>query len=194
MSQWREILRSPEVSVPGTILLVATVGVAIVLILARLEAALAATLIAGVLGAYGTVISLILSRFYERQRAVAERRATIERDARAKKIPVYEDFVGFWLDALFRGQLGKKPLTQQQIMQGITDWTKPILMWGSDEVVREWGRLKTELASPVPGDREPLFRFERFLVLLRHDAGYPDTQLGRGDLLRLFVTDIDEYM
>ena len=78
-------------------------------------------------------------------------------------------------------------------MQGITDWDETDTDVGINEVVREWGRLKTELASPVPatGSRSSASSDS---LCFSDDAGYPDTQLGRGDLLRLFVTDIDEYM
>jgi hypothetical protein len=190
----RSFWQSPEVVVPGAILLIAAVLLAVALAVVKPEASVAAALIAAVVAAYGSVISLILTRFFERRQIAADRALELDREARAKKIPVYEAFVGFWLDALFATQLGKKPLTAQQVTQGIAQWTKPILMWGSDRVVREWGRLRIELAQAQPGNYEGLFRFEQFLIELRRDAGYPDTALSRGDLLRLWVNDIDTHL
>lgn len=194
---WQQIkagARSPEVAVPVGTLALALLLLGVVLAALRPDTTLAASIVAAVAAAYGTVISVILSRYFERQRTQAEKAQEIERDTRAKKIPVYEDFVGFWLDALFATKMGKKALTEPQIMQGVIKWTKPILMWGSDDVVREWGQLRVQLAEATPGNYEGLFRFERFLISLRRDAGYPGTALSRGDLLRLWVNDIDQYI
>jgi len=192
--QIKAVSQSPEVAVPVGTLAVALLLLGAVLSVLRPDAALAASIVAGVAAAYGTVISVILSRYFERQRAQVEKAQELERDTRAKKIPVYEDFVGFWLDALFASKTGKKALSEQQIMQGVIEWTKPILMWGSDDVVREWGQLRVQLAEAKPGNFEGLFRFEQFLITLRRDAGYPETNLSRGDLLRLWVNDIDQYI
>ena len=78
-----------------------------------------------------------------------------------------------------------------RIRRGVLDWTKPLLLWGSDEVVRRWGRLRLGMGA---GGTESLFRLEELLLELRRDVGYPGTSLKRGDLLRLWVNDIDEYI
>jgi hypothetical protein len=39
-----------------------------------------------------------------------------------------------------------------------------------------------------------VFAFEQLLYAIRLDLGNDDEHLGRGDLLRVFVTDIDDYL
>ena len=38
---------------------------------------------------------------------------------------------------------------------------------------------------------ETLFAFERFMLAMRRDLGHRNRGLGRKDVLRLFITDID---
>jgi len=193
VDQLRQLARVPEVAVPIGVLAVGVVILAIAIALIRPDATVTAAIIAAVAGAYGSVISLILNRHYERHRESEEHARLIEEAASAKKVPVYEEFVGFWLDTLFAERMGKPKPTAEDIMQGFVTWTKPILMWGSDEVVRSWGRLRIDMAR-YGKDPQGLFAFEDFLIMLRRDAGYPDTTVGKGDILRLFVNDVDQYL
>lgn len=45
----------------------------------------------------------------------------------------------------------------------------------------------------APADsRAALYVFEELLIAMRRDCGYPDTALGRGDVLSLWVNDLPE--
>jgi hypothetical protein len=41
---------------------------------------------------------------------------------------------------------------------------------------------------------EGLFWLEELMIEIRRDVGYPTTTLKRGDILRLWVNDIDQYL
>jgi hypothetical protein len=70
-------------------------------------------------------------------------------------------------------------------------------------VILRWGSLRVQFAGdtdaspPTEAERlkiAPMFSFEELQLAMRRDAGYPDTSLRRGDLLRLWVNDIDRYL
>ena len=187
-----QLAKTPEVVLPIGVLAMAIVLLVVAIASLRPDSTVAAALIAAVAAGYGTVISLTVTRFFERQKEAALRLLELERDARAKKVPEYEKFIAFLMTMFFAEKLGKKPMTSQQMIQGFVEWTKPLLIWGSDEVVLQWGRLRVD--PPQGGGVEGLFRLEDLLIELRRDVGYPETKVRRGDILRLWVNDIDQYL
>lgn len=83
----RQLARTPEVAVPIGVLALALLLVGVALALLRPDPTIGAALIAEVAAGYGAVLSLIVSRYCERQRDDVRRRDELEREARAKKIP-----------------------------------------------------------------------------------------------------------
>ncbi len=187
-----QAVRTPEIAIPLAALAIGLALLILSLVLIRPDSTTAAALVAAVAGLYGTILSLMLTRYFERQKEAQLRRQELDDAARAKKIPEYEKFVAFLFGMFFAERLGQKPMTSQQMMKGFIDWTKPLLLWGSDEVVTSWGRLRVDMGDS-PGV-ESLFRLEELLFQLRRDVGHPGTELQKGDLLRLWVNDIDEYI
>jgi hypothetical protein len=184
--------KAPEIVIPVGVLVVGLVGLALTLAVARPDPTAIVAIIGAIAATYPPITSLVVTRFFERQKEAALRIQEMEREARAKKVPEYEKFIGFLMDMFFASKLGKKALTEQQIVAGFVGWTKPLLIWGSDEVVRKWGRLRVDIAD----DRgiQGLFWLEDLLIEIRRDVGYPITTLGRGDILRLWVNDIDQHI
>ena len=86
MDRLKQLARSPEIAVPVGVLAVALVIVGLTLLVLKPDPTIGAALIAAVAGVYGTVLSLILSRYYERQKDDARRTEELDREARAKKI------------------------------------------------------------------------------------------------------------
>jgi hypothetical protein len=43
-------------------------------------------------------------------------------------------------------------------------------------------------------DPTVLFAFEQMLFEIRRDLGHENNGLGAGDLLRLFINDVDDYL
>ena len=195
MQRVRKVAQAPEVVIPVGVLLAAVIALLVVLAVLHPAATVVAALVGAVVAGYATVISVILTRYFERERDANLRMQELERETRAKKVPEYEKFVAFLLGVFMAQQTGRKPMTPQQLAQGFHDWTKALMMWGSDEVVRRWGQLR--LDQPVvdtEASMDRLFKLEELWIELRRDAGYPETTLRRGDLLRLFVNDIDQHL
>jgi hypothetical protein len=186
------LAKTPEVGVPVGVLAIGLLVLAIAVLVARPQATVTVALIAAVAATYPPVTSLVITRYFERQKESALRLQDMDRETRAKKVPEYEEFIGFLMDMFFAAKLDKKPLNERQIVAGFVKWTKPLLIWGSDEVVRKWGRLRVDMAENT--GVEGLFWLEELMIEIRRDVGYPTTTLKRGDILRLWVNDIDQYL
>ena len=49
-------------------------------------------------------------------------------------------------------------------------------------------------SDPAQDSTQMMFAFEDLLFAIRKDLGHSNAGLGRGDLLRGFVNDIDKYL
>jgi hypothetical protein len=66
---------------------------------------------------------------------------------------------------------------------------------GPEPVIRAFNQRRAAL--PDDGDEpgaEAGFGFERVLYAIRNDLGNKRGGLGRGDLLRVFINDLDQYI
>jgi hypothetical protein len=155
-----------------------------------LQKEVAAALVAGSATILVSVISVIATRYYERKRI-------IDQQLRERKMPMYEKFIDFWMRYMLAENLGKPQATESELQDFIVDFTKELLVWGSDEVVSEWSRFRRTLSnmtSPDEVSTAMLFQFERMLLSMRREFGHTNRKLKTGDILGLYINDIDEYL
>jgi hypothetical protein len=156
-----------------------------------LENQVAAAIVAGSTTVLVSVLSVTAARYWERRN---ER----ERELRIKKVPVYERFIGDWLNLMLNSKdVGLDETAAKQFFSALTP---QLTIWASDDVVGSWSRLRREWAQ-LGGDaadaRDPtelIFEFESLLFEIRHDLGHSNKGLKPGDLLGLWVNDIHEYV
>jgi len=142
-----------------------------------------ATLLVGVFGLAGSLIGVSISKYYERQ-------AQIEQSQRERKAKMYEDFLGFVFRFVFSDKTGQPKLTELESIKGFADFTERVMVWGSNDVIKAFADFKGNL----PKDQTPIDRLatiEELFFAIRADLGHSRGSFKRGDLLRLFVNDID---
>ena len=172
-------------------LLAITLLAAIVLVLWRgvvyvtsLKSEVAAAILAASIAGAVSIVSLAASKAYETRTLIAQ-------DIRAKKTPAYEEIANM----LFRLQGSGLPGGTQVEEAEVNDWfvrtTERVAIWGSDEMIRAYGRFKrtTWEGEPIGA----LFAVEDLVLAIRRDLGHSD-QLERGSILRMFITDVDNYL
>jgi len=75
----------------------------------------------------------------------------------------------------------------------MVDFTRTMTMWGSDEVIHRWGRMRSDVAGYDPSDPsralKPILEFEQLMIAMRRDVGYPETAMEKGDLIRMYADD-----
>lgn len=149
---------------------------------------------AALVAASGTVvaasITVAVGRYYERKQEMEQVR-------HAQQIEIFEEFVEFMFRILYQDRLQETTVTDSEMLATFVRFTRRLTMWAPDSIINSWAvvrrRFATAQASGEPASAV-LFDFEAFLIEMRKTVGYPDTQLGRGDLLRLFVDDIDQHL
>jgi hypothetical protein len=147
-------------------------------------------LASSIVSAGGIVLVAVLSSHLSKR---AEQRREIDQEQRAKKAQVYEEFLDYWF-AVIRGVRRRLPEDERKEMDNIYYGSVPqqMVAWASEEVLREYAAHAAPLA---PEDKDvAILDFEGVLFAIRKDLGYNNEGLQRGDLMRLFLTGVDEYL
>jgi hypothetical protein len=129
------------------------------------------------------VMTVVGGKFLEHQAAVAK-------ELRDKKSPVYEDLLKFMFRVLTASQQGK-PITPEEMIASLADFTQRLMVWGADPVVAAWARFR----QGAHGDtKQFLLSVENVIATIRRDLGHKNANLAPGDLLSLFVFDAKEVI
>lgn len=130
-------------------------------------------------------ISIVLGKYYEKK-------LLIEKEMRDKKIPVYNEFIEFLLNLMSNS----RTMSEDEMKDFFKNFTQKILVWGSDEVINHWSKYRRlsikEAESGI--NMETMFELENLLFAIRKDTGHKNSKIKKGDLLGLFINDIDDYL
>jgi len=147
---------------------------------------------ASIIAAVGTisvsVISVTVGKYYERK-------LSIEQELREKKIPMYNGFVEFLFKVLMSDKIGKR-MSEKDMMTYFMKFTQELIVWGSDEVVNLWSNYRRYFVNEEKVDTSyyTMFELEKLLLAIRKDTGHKNKGLNKGDLLGLFINDVDKYL
>lgn len=83
--------------------------------------------------------------------------------------------------------------TQEELANKFYEFTKELTLWGSSKAIKAWGNWRTASSKDNLDPQELLFEMEKVLIQLRKDMGLKHG-IKEGDLLRLSVNDIDDYL
>jgi hypothetical protein len=160
--------------------------------LSSIDSGVSAAIIAAAATIAVSLISIVLAKVYESRQAV-------EREIRENKIPVYEEFLNFMSRVLHGEKVGKKPSDEEMVIFMI-EFNQKMMVWGSDSVLSAWRDWRKTI---VPSDEsidgawrlaEMMHSYENVIYAIRKDLGHKNEGLKKGDLLRLFINDYDEFL
>ena len=163
-------------------------------VLARLVAhlmTLSPNVAASIIAASATVLVATLSVLLAKR---LEIRTLIFKEHRDKKIPIYEGLIKFFFDVMFKAKKGA-PVSEAEILDFLQGFVEKITVWGSDDVLKAVIAFKSQASDVTAQDpAKSLFVLENMLFAIRRDLGHKNKNLKQGDLLSLFVTDIDQHL
>ena len=180
----------------GTIVLIVLLGLASVLLYfgARFLITVKAEVAAAIIVAAGTIIVSVISVLVAKHFEIKQEDRRAQRE---KKVEAYEKLISLIYDMVLTPSLaGKKPPPQDKLAIMLIDITKNLTFWGSDQVIKTFGDWK-KLAQIQPREEvslAPFLLLEQIFFEVRKDLGYQNKGLASGDLLRLFINDIDAHL
>lgn len=151
---------------------------------------------AGLIGATALIFASIVSIIIQKR---SEQKLNIQIEHRKNFGPIFEKFINnVLINVLLADKLGKKPLSKTDLVKVIADFTRDILVWGSNDVLnayQDFRKLGNLDSNSADDDKFRLvYAMEDLILAMRKDLGHSNKGLNRGDILRLFVNDIDNYL
>lgn len=159
--------------------------------LAELRTEVAVAIIASSATIIISVISIILSKYYERKWELI-------REHRLKKIPVYEELINF-VFKIFLASKTEHPLSEKEMIEFINSFTQKLIIWGSDSVLKSYYLWREELlglnvSKETNHHVTAMFLMENLFYAIRLDLGHKNKDLGKGNILALFINDIKKHV
>lgn len=121
-----------------------------------------------------------------------EEKRSVEQSMRPKKIELYDSFITFLMRVFVNNPNSDKP-KDEEITKFFAEKTPELIIYGSNKVIKKWGKLRISIDENHENAKK-LFVFEDFIHETRIDLGHGGASYSKGDILRLFVNDIDNYL
>jgi hypothetical protein len=161
----------------------------IIFFIISMDSEIAVAIIAASVTALVSIVTIIISKIFEA-------RTRVQIDNRIKKVPIYEKLINFMSRVLLGSKINKAP-SESEILTFMMDFTQEIMVWGSDDVISSWVKFRRIVLNEAQIKNEPLksmFIYEELVKSIRKDLGHKNKGIEKGDILALFVNDIDKYL
>jgi len=171
---------------------VATLAIFVVYKLAKLGISAYSDLDKSVQATAFTAIALVLVAIvtYFANKTI-ETKKSVEQTIRPKKLELYQGFFDFLLRVLGNEKVITKP-TEKEMMEFFIVSNPQLIAFASNSAIEKWGKLRLSMASE--DGVKNLFLLEDLLKEMRKDLGHSATGFHKGDILRLFINDVDDYI
>jgi hypothetical protein len=144
-----------------------------------------------VVGSIGVAAAGALAVVWQQRQAEKVRIREVHRD---RMSPVYYDLLGTVFKKIGRGKKGEgSDAESEEFFRDLK--ARQLTLGASSEMVQAfnaWGRETAE-AQKAENDLGAVLAWEVLLRAVRRDLGHDDSDLPPLELLRLFITDFDEY-
>jgi hypothetical protein len=144
----------------------------------------APAVVAAVMTGALAILSLGVQRYFEQQREDARVR-------RERMAPIYEQLVRQLHLA------ADDSAEQTDIETFFGELAQSLQLWGAPPVIKAFNAWRLAMTETVPEGEVAIgmfFAYEDLLLVTRTDLGISNDGLERGDLLRIFVNDLDEHL
>lgn len=140
---------------------------------------------------FASAVAVVIGQYLQRQ-------ASIRQEIRKANAPVYEKWLAIWFRLLFAKETGRKPLSDQEFVRQMSEFSQQLLLWGSDQALREWVGLRLALANAPEEEGEGevtksnMLLLAQFMRTIRKDMGHRNRKVSDITLLGLFINDAEE--
>jgi len=161
--------------------------VAFVQKISTLDTVLIIALISASITIFGLVVNSVISIFLK----TSEYKNKARTELRTKMEKPYAGFVSFIFDILM-GIKSTNPMNEAEMTKSMTEFSKEVILYGSNKVVKKWSAYRTSAAKLPPIDN--LKQLESVLYAIRKDLGFKKRRMKEGDILSLFINDIKDIL
>ena len=153
--------------------------------LSTLDVAIVVALITGCV----SIVTVIGGGIANNYLAYRQRNSEYLREHRAQ---AYEKLIEIVYKMLMKSKK-KEQYSADEMLSDMNDFNQSLTLWGSSKAIRLWDEWRLATVGKQPSASELLFAMEKVLIQLRRDMGQ-GRGLKRGDLLKLFINDVDTLL
>lgn len=141
-----------------------------------------------VVGSVATAVVGLFGLLWQQRRS---EEARLREAHRTRMTPVYDDLLKMFLDNIGTGS--GIDAEAEDFMKDLKG--RQLLLGASTEMIRAFNDWQRSAVAAQAEDNAvtAIFAWEDLLRAIRRDLGHNDSDLQRGELLRVFITDIDEH-
>ena len=138
-------------------------------------------MITGAVSIVGVVISSIVAK-------IIDYRYNVKKYLYDKREKPYEQFISMIYTIMEDTKKSQKEkMSEDEMIQMISEFSKGLTLWGSNRVVRKWLKYRK---NSIQGGTDSLLILEDILYEMRRDVGLKK-RMKKGDMLSFFINDID---
>ena len=153
--------------------------------ISTLDTVLVIALISGAI----TILGLIVNSIISIKLKASEHKNRTKAEMRIKMEKPYASFVNMIFDMLSSVK-GSKKMSDSEMTARMVEFSKEVTLYGSNKVVKKWAKYRTSANKLSPADN--VKQLEGILFAIRADLGLKKRGMKTGDILALFINDIDE--
>jgi len=156
-----------------------------------IDAAVIVALISGAIAIISVMVNSIVSyrtKRMEHDHSEAREARLERREIQEKMIDPYSKLVSL-ISELFSLITQEKAMNDKELLKRIKEFNIAVILYGSNEVISKWGDYRINAASP--NHKEILLKLEEVLYEIREDLGFHKKDMGRGNILNLFINDVE---
>lgn len=153
-----------------------------------LDPRISAALVTGVFVIVGTTLSITIPNHIQKKKGIEEQH-------RELKVPMYQEFLEFLFRVFMGAKMGKQ-LSQKDTVQMMSKFTQDLILWGSKDVITRYREYREHFLHREVGQsvtKEEMKLLENLLLEIRKDMGHKNKEIKEGDILSLFINDIEKY-
>lgn len=116
----------------------------------------------------------------------------VRNEQKPKKIEIYDKVIKFFFDSILASKLGKKPKTEEELIQGFADMTPDLILWASDDVLNLYIKFRQITNNNMQdSSSNPILLFGQMLLAMRKDLGHQNKRINEVSILGTFVNDVE---
>jgi hypothetical protein len=117
----------------------------------------------------------------------------IRNEQKPKKTEIYDKLIRLFFDFLLAQKLGRKPKTEEELIQTFADITPNLILWASDDVLRLYEEFQQMASSKTQyPSKNSIFTFGQILIAIRKDLGHQNKKIDERLILGTFINDIEK--